>query len=102
MKLFFTLTTFFTLALFSCSTSIKQNQLLSGTIVRDCTGTYIRVNNMEDYLACNNELLSDKKDGETVSVIYNFEKNCKEPADKATCLMYHEHKGKITIKKKNS
>ena len=69
--------------------------------MRDCTGTYIRVNK-EDYLVCNNEMLWDKKEGETVSVIYDFEKTCKELENKATCMMYHEHKGKIRIKKNNN
>nr|WP_314546803.1 hypothetical protein [uncultured Empedobacter sp.] len=102
MKLLFSLTTLLTLALSSCSTSIKHDRLFTGTIVRDCTGTYIRVDDKEDYLVCNNEIFSDKKEGETVSVIYDFEKTCKELENKATCMMYHEHKGKIKIKKNNN
>ena len=35
-------------------------------------------------------------------VIYDFEKTCKELENKATCMMYHEHKGKIKIKKNNN
>ena len=69
MKLLFTLTTLFTLALSSCSTNIKHDRLFTGTIVRDCTGTYIRVDDKEDYLVCNNEMLSDKKEGEIVSAV---------------------------------
>ena len=53
-----------------------------------------------DYLVCNAEILSEKKEGESVSVIYDFEKTCDELDNKATCMMYHEHKGKIRIKKK--
>lgn len=75
MKLLFSLTTLLTLALSSCSTSIKHDRLFTGTIVRDCTGTYIRVDDKEDYLVCNNEIFSDKKEGETVSVIYVFSKS---------------------------
>jgi len=101
MKLLFALTTLLTLALSSCSTAIKHDRLFTGTIVRDCAGTYILVDNRDDYLVCNNEMLSDKKEGETVSVIYDFEKTCKELEDKAICMMYHEHKGKIRIKKNN-
>ena len=102
MKLLFSLTTLLTLALSSCSTNIKHDRLFTGTIVRDCTGTYIRVDDKEDYLVCNNEIFSDKKEGETVSVIYDFEKTCKKLENKATCMMYHEHKGKIRIKKNNN
>lgn len=100
MKLLFTLTTLFTLALSSCSTAVKHDRLFTGTIVRDCTGTYIRIDNKVDYLVCNAEILSEKKEGESVSVIYDFEKTCDELDNKATCMMYHEHKGKIRIKKK--
>ncbi|MGV0924996.1 hypothetical protein [Empedobacter tilapiae] len=99
MKLLFALTTLFTLALSSCSTSIKHDRLFTGTIVRDCTGTYIRVDDKEDYLICNAETLSEKKDGEVTSVVYDYEKTCKELENKATCMMYHEHKGLIRIKK---
>ncbi|GEM53533.1 hypothetical protein [Empedobacter brevis] len=99
MRIAFVLTTLFTLILSSCSTTIKHDRLFTGTVVRDCTGTYIRIDDKEDYLVCNAEMLQEKKEGETVSVIYDFEKTCKELDDKVTCMMYHEHKGKIRIKK---
>ena len=99
MKILFTLTTLFTLALSSCSTIIKHDRLFTGTIVRNCTGTYIQIEGKEDYLVCNAEKLSEKKDGEVVSVVYDYEKTCKELENKATCMMYHEHKGAIRIKK---
>lgn len=99
MRIAFVLTTLFTLILSSCSTTIKHDRLFTGTVVRDCTGTYIRIDDKEDYLVCNAEMLQEKKEGETVSVIYDFEKTCKELDDKVTCMMYHENKGKIRIKK---
>lgn len=100
MKSLFTLATLSTFILFSCSTTVTHDRLFTGEIVRDCTGTYIRIDNKVDYLVCNAEILSEKKEGESVSVIYDFEKTCDELDNKATCMIYHEHKGKIRIKKK--
>ncbi|WP_282630766.1 hypothetical protein [Empedobacter sedimenti] len=101
MRTLFMLTTLFTLTLSSCSSipSIPQDRTVIGTVVRDCTGTYIRVDNKVDYLVCNAHLLSGKEDGETASIVYESEKECKDLEKQATCMMFHEHKGKIRIKK---
>lgn len=101
MRTLIMLTTLFTLTLSSCSSipAIPQERTFTGTVVRDCTGTYIRIDNKEDYLVCNAHLLSGKKDGEIVSVVYGNENECKNLEKQATCMMFHEHKGKISIKK---
>ncbi|GGG52793.1 hypothetical protein [Epilithonimonas arachidiradicis] len=82
--------------LFSCAT--VHDRLQTGTIVRDCTGTYLRVAENEDYLVCNAEILESKKDGEKVSLVYDNTDKCPERDGKIMCMMYHENKGMIRVK----
>jgi len=86
----------FSALLFSCAT--VHDRLNTGTVVRDCTGTYLRVAENEDYLICNAEILESKKDGEKVSLVYDYTKECKERDGKIMCMMYHESKGMIRVK----
>lgn len=86
----------FSTLIFSCAT--VHDRLQTGTIVRDCTGTYLRVAENEDYLVCNSEILESRKDGEKVSLVYDYTKECKERDGKIMCMMYHENKGMIRVK----
>ena len=86
----------FSTLLFSCAT--VHDRLQTGTIVKDCTGTYLRVGENEDYLVCNSDILASKKEGEKVSVVYDYTKECKERDGKIMCMMYHENKGMIRVK----
>jgi len=85
-------------ALSFLSCKAVHDRLQTGTIVRDCTGTYIRVSENEDYLVCNADIIAAKKDGEKVSVVYDFIKSCPERDGKIMCMMYHENKGMISVK----
>lgn len=87
----------FSSLLFSCGT-VVHDRLQTGNIVRDCTGTYIRVEGNGDYLVCNSAILKDYKEGDKVSVVYDFTKKCTEQENKIVCMMYHENKGMIQIK----
>lgn len=86
----------FATLLFSCAT--VHDRLQTGTIVRDCTGTYLRVGENEDYLICNAGILESKKDGEKVSLIFDYTKTCAERDGKIMCMMFHENKGMIRVK----
>ena len=86
----------FSTLLFSCAT--VHDRLQTGTIVRDCTGTYVRVAENEDYLVCNSDILASKKDGEKVSLIFDYTKTCAERDGKIMCMMFHENKGMIRVK----
>lgn len=90
------LSAIFTAFLFSCAT--VHDRLQTGTILRDCTGTYLRIGENEDYLVCNSYILESKKDGEKVSLVYDYTKECKERDGKIMCMMYHESKGMIHVK----
>jgi hypothetical protein len=86
----------FSVGLLSCAT--VHDRLNTGTIVRDCTGTYVRLGENEDYLVCNSDILASKKEGEKVSVVYDYTKECKERDGKIMCMMFHENKGMIRVK----
>lgn len=86
----------FATLLFSCASVNDSKQ--TGTIVRDCTGTYLRVGDNQDYLVCNSDILTDKKDGEKVSLVFVYTKECAERDGKIMCMMYHENKGMIRVK----
>lgn len=90
------LTAIFAAILFSCAAVNNSEQ--SGIIVRDCTGTYLRIGENQDYLVCNSDFLTDKKDGEKVSLVFVYTKECKERDGKIMCMMYHESKGMIQVK----
>lgn len=84
-------------SLLSCN-AVVHDRLITGKIVRDCTGTYVQVAGQGDYLVCNNEILKDKKDDSQVSVVYDNVDKCPEKEGVAMCMMYHESKGKIKVK----
>lgn len=70
-------------------------------VVRDCTGTYIRVGE-KDYLVCNRNLLDTYHDGDSVRVRFSPVDNCPELDSTITCLMFHQHEGLIRLKKVNN
>ncbi len=86
----------FSIFLLSCSA--VHDRLQTGSVIRDCTGTYLRVGENEDYLVCNSDILESEKDGKTVSVIFDYTKECPERDGEIRCMMYHENKGMIRIK----
>ena len=53
----------------SCAGGIVHDRLMTGKIVRDCSGTYIRIDDKDDFMVCNDQLLKDKNAGEEVKVI---------------------------------
>ena len=85
------------LALTSCTSMIPESSE-SGTIVRDCTGTYVRFAGKGDYLVCNDWLVKDRKEGDVLTFVYAFAKDCTDKRNVPTCRLYHESKGKIQIK----
>lgn len=89
----------FLISALSCSGLVTHDRLMTGTIVKDCTGTYIKDESTQnDYLVCNQSLLKDKTEGAKVQIIYDFTKECKEREGIVICMMYHENKGTIAIK----
>lgn len=81
----------------SCSAA-KIDQ--KATIVRDCTGTYLRID-AKDYLVCNTDILKNYKEGHVVTATFKKVKDCPEFNGIMVCMMYHENEGTIRISKVN-
>lgn len=80
----------------SCSTVSG----IEAVVIRDCTGTYVRVDG-KDYLVCNREKLKEYQEGDTVRVRFKKTTYCQELKDEIVCMMYHEHEGMVKLIKIN-
>jgi hypothetical protein len=75
----------------------ERNQTM--TIVRDCTGTYLRLEG-KDYQVCNLEKVSSFSDGTLVTATFKKIKECNGSAkDAIVCLMLHPNEGWIEVEK---
>ena len=79
------------LILASCA-KISRN----AKIGRDCTGTYLEINN-KDYFVCNSFMLNSYPDGSVISVKYQFISECKSDSNMAICELYHQKFGTVEI-----
>lgn len=69
----------------------------SATLIRDCTGTYLRVNG-KDYQVCNIEKVNDFSDGASVHASYNVISECNGSAkDQYTCQPLRASDGWVEI-----
>ncbi|MDG1330987.1 MAG: hypothetical protein P8P74_01550 [Crocinitomicaceae bacterium] len=66
------------------------------TIDRDCTGTYLEINN-KDYLVCNPSMINSYPDGTSLKVKYNTVPECRASSDTFFCELYHKNYGSIEI-----
>lgn len=85
-------TTILILTLVSCR---KENSQ-SATVVKDCTGTYLRMNN-NDYQVCNLNMTEKFKSEQRVVVSFNSVKECAALKDQIVCYMYHENEGFVEV-----
>ena len=81
------------IALVALISSCKKNAE-GAEVIRDCTGTYLRIDN-EDYKVCNSEILNDYTEGASVSVKYKKVQNCEDEG--AVCMLYHSYFASIEI-----
>ena len=81
---------FFCFAFQSC----KKEELLKAAVVRDCTGTYLRVDKL-DYAVCNLSSLTSYEDGSAVRVSFTRLSECSSNA--IACMMLHPHEGYIKV-----
>lgn len=65
------------------------------TVVKDCTGTYLRMNG-KDYQVCNTATTISYTAGTRVKVSFKAVGNCKE-APEFVCEMLHPSEGWIKI-----
>lgn len=64
-------------------------------IIRDCTGTYIRVDN-KDYKVCNVGIVSGRADNVIIKVKYKRLDSCSKKSE-PMCLMAHDNQGWVEI-----
>ena len=77
---------------FSSCGKIMRN----GKINRDCTGTYLELNN-RDYLICNPSMTNSIPNGESIKVKYNKKSSCPSNPDLILCELYHKSYGFVEI-----
>lgn len=88
---------FFSVALIAGIASCKKQDAEKMTVVRDCTGTYLR-HEGKDYLVCNLEKLAPYEDGAFVMANFRKISECDEPNnDVVVCYMYHPNEGWINV-----
>jgi SH3-like domain-containing protein len=69
------------------------------TVVKDCTGTYLRYKE-KDYHVCNLEMTSSYENGALVTATVKKIKECKGSAmNEIVCAMIHDNEGWILIEK---
>jgi hypothetical protein len=91
------ITIFIALTLLSCN---KINQ--DAIVAKNCSGTTISVND-KNYRVCNEEILEDYMDGESVEISFSILKNgCPEFENGVVCDLFLEYKQWIEIKKVKS
>ena len=80
--------TFFilTVALFLTTCKKEKNQTV--TVVRDCTGTYLRFDS-KDYSVCNPDKVASFSDGTTVTATFRKVDECNYPY--TACMMVHPY-----------
>lgn len=66
------------------------------TVVKDCTGTYVR-HQGQDYKVCNDEVLESYKNKSAVELNFSDVNPCKVEENVATCMMYHAFIGSVII-----
>lgn len=66
------------------------------TVVKDCTGAYLRLNG-KDYQVCNKDILIPYSTGTKVTATFRQIPGCKSAEDDIVCMMLHEHEGWIEV-----
>lgn len=84
---------FFLFSLSACKV-VKSEEM---TVVRDCTGTYLRSEG-KDYHVCNLEKAAAFSDGSKVTVSFQKTEKCSAADSLIVCMMYHENEGWIKVR----
>ena len=93
-KILSIITVAFLLTMFSCTKERNKSM----TVVKDCTGTYLRMDG-KDYHVCNLEKLSSYSDGTKVTATFKKIENCPSSSETIVCKMLHENEGWVEVVK---
>lgn len=75
----------------SCSKDYQH-----ATIDRDCTGTYLELND-KDYLVCNPDIVNWIEEGNEIQVKFKTNASCPQDPNQSLCELYHAHCGIVEI-----
>ena len=89
-KVFVLFSLIFCFVFYSC----KKEELLEAIVIRDCTGTYLRVDKL-DYAVCNLSSLTSYEDGSAVRVSFTRLSECSPNA--IACMMLHPNEGYVKV-----
>lgn len=89
-KVFVLFSLIFCFVFYSC----KKEELLEAIVIRDCTGTYLRVDKL-DYAVCNLSSLTSYEDGSAVRVSFTLLSECSPNA--IACMMLHPNEGYVKV-----
>ena len=92
----FSIITILSLTLFSCSKAKNEKM----TVVKDCTGSYLRFNN-KDYRVCNFESVASFNNGAEVEASFKKIETCSDSGNGVLicCWLAHEDEGWIKVEK---
>ncbi|HEX8516345.1 MAG TPA: hypothetical protein VF868_09115 [Bacteroidia bacterium] len=77
--------------------SCRKERNQAATVIRNCTGTYLRVDG-KDYHVCNLEKAASFGDNTAVTVTFKKIKSCNGSAqNEIVCMMAHPNEGWIEI-----
>ncbi|RYD55759.1 MAG: hypothetical protein EOP56_14445 [Sphingobacteriales bacterium] len=74
----------------------KKVKHQESTIVKDCTGTYLRLNG-KDYHVCNKDMIAQYPDGTKITATFKTINTCKASENETICMMYHENEGWVEV-----
>lgn len=78
--------------------SCRKEKLERMTVVRDCTGTYLRFND-KDYHVCNISKVASYDNGAEIRASFDRIEQCTLPVTgQAICEMMHDNEGWIEVK----
>ena len=83
------------LILFSCS---KGPLKVETTLIKDCTGSYLRMEGLKDHFICNDDIVADIENNTIIDAEFILEENCENDTG-FICEMFHEYSEIITITK---
>ncbi len=93
MKVFFSII-LGALVFASCTTKPDHTKVVR--VTRDCTGTYLQVDQGKDIFVCNHELLDEFAEGQKLEVAFDRVEKC-ESDSTMVCMMFHPHDKKVKV-----
>ena len=78
--------------LMSCNPDVEKM-----TVIKDCTGVYLRSTSGSDYKVCNEEDLSGFANGEVIKVEYDNLEECFGLLDDPSCTIEHSFSSKVEV-----